>query len=209
MARDPDRTRERLLEAGFHEIHRYGFQAANLDTIVTNAGVTKGALYHHFPNKKALGYGVVDGVIRKMTVDRWLRPLEGVDDPIDTLLGVLSDLESHAPPEACQLGCPLNNLAQEMSPIDEGFRERLEEIFRIWRDGLAAALRRGQEQGRVRADIDVAKAAAFVVAVIEGAWGMSKSRQSLEVLQICREGLARYLETLRGPARQRKAKGAS
>ena len=53
--RDPGRTRQHLLEAAFQEIYKVGFQAASLQTILSNAGVTKGALYHHFKNKKALG----------------------------------------------------------------------------------------------------------------------------------------------------------
>ena len=30
------------------------------------------------------------------------------------------------------LGCPLNNLAQEMSPLDEGFRTRTQQVFELW-----------------------------------------------------------------------------
>ena len=61
--RDPQRTRERLLQAASREIYRSGFQSASLDTILASAGVTKGALYYHFKNKQALGYAVVEEVI--------------------------------------------------------------------------------------------------------------------------------------------------
>jgi TetR/AcrR family transcriptional repressor of nem operon len=61
--RDPERTRKRLLQAAFHEIHRSGFRSADVDAILAKAGVTKGALYYHFDNKEALGYAVVDEVI--------------------------------------------------------------------------------------------------------------------------------------------------
>src|SRR6202041_3327316 len=61
--RDPERTRGRLLQAAFQEMHRSGFRSADLDAILAAAGVTKGALYYHFDNKKALRYAVVDEVI--------------------------------------------------------------------------------------------------------------------------------------------------
>src|ERR1700727_474847 len=61
--RDPERTRERLLQAASREIYRSGFQSASLGTILASAGVTKGALYHHFKNKEALGYAVVEEII--------------------------------------------------------------------------------------------------------------------------------------------------
>src|SRR5262249_7743733 len=60
--RSAERTRGRLLQAAFHEIYRSGFRTADLDAILATAGVTKGAPYHHFGSKDALGYAVVDEV---------------------------------------------------------------------------------------------------------------------------------------------------
>lgn len=207
--RNPDLTREKLLQAAFQEIYHSGFQAASLDSILASAGVTKGALYHHFPSKTALGYAVVDEVIRQQIVHQFLRPLEKAEDPIDALLDILQKSAARMSPELCRLGCPLNNLAQEMSPVDEGFRLRLEEILRTWRDGLAAALRRGQDSGRVRADIDPAKSAAFIVAVVEGALGMTKNGQRIELFHACCEGLEQYLHTLRAWKRRTPGKTPS
>ena len=53
--RDPERTRERLLQAAFREVYRSGFQSARLDAVLATGGVTKGALYYHFGSKEALG----------------------------------------------------------------------------------------------------------------------------------------------------------
>ncbi|HEV8177740.1 MAG TPA: TetR/AcrR family transcriptional regulator, partial [Gemmatimonadales bacterium] len=83
--RDPGATRDRLLNAAFEEIYRRGFQATSLDTILAKAGVTKGALYHHFPDKAALGYAVVDEVVKGLLLKRWgvLAPSTG--DPVSAL----------------------------------------------------------------------------------------------------------------------------
>ena len=75
--RDPEGTRERLLQAGFQEIYRSGFQSAGIDTILAATNVTKGALYYHFESKEALGYAIVEEIIAKLIHDRWLRPLLG------------------------------------------------------------------------------------------------------------------------------------
>ena len=72
--RDPERTRGRLLQAAFQEIHRSGFRSADLDAILAKAGVTKGALYYHFDNKEALGYAVVDEVIASKVPPKWVQP---------------------------------------------------------------------------------------------------------------------------------------
>jgi len=103
-----------------------------------------------------------------------------------------------------QLGCPLNNLAQEMSPLDERFRRAVNATFELWRNGFAEALRRGQAEGSVRRDIDPRKVAAFVVAAAEGSYGLAKSAQSAAMLRSNLELLSDYLDTLR-PAPSRRA----
>ena len=194
--RDPDRTRERLLAAGFHEIHRQGFQPASLEAIVDTAGVTKGALYHHFATKQALGYAVVDEVIGTLLNQHWIDPIEDATDPVDALVSLVRRAARTANVE---LGCPLNNLAQEMSGVDGGFQERIDRVYHRWEAGVAAALQRGQAQGSVRRDVDLAPVATFVVSSIEGALGLAKTRKSPEPLRACAEELARYLQTLRVP----------
>jgi TetR/AcrR family transcriptional repressor of nem operon len=164
--RDPDRTRERLLEAGFREIHRQGFQPASLEAIVDSAGVTKGALYHHFPGKQALGYAVVDEVLGRLLHEHWLGPIEHAADSLDALIATIRKASQS---KTVELGCPLNNLAQEMSGVDDGFQQRIAELYRRWEAGVARALQRGQAQGGVRRDVDVAVAATFVVASLAGA----------------------------------------
>src|SRR5271168_4725220 len=143
--RAPERTRERLLQAASREIYRTGFQSASLDKMLATAGVTKGALYHHFKNKEALGYAVVEEIISPDVRSTWVRPLLSVKDPIDALIGIVQGL-SIQPDVVCG-GCQLNNLAQEMSPLDAGFRKRLERIFDAWREAVASVLRAGQMRG--------------------------------------------------------------
>ena len=73
-SRDPERTRELLLQAAFQEIYRSGYRSADLEAILAAAGVTKGALYYHFTNKEALGYAVVDEVIASNLHQKWVQP---------------------------------------------------------------------------------------------------------------------------------------
>lgn len=202
-ARNPDRTREALLQAAFEEIHRHGFQAASLSRILIKAGVTKGALYHHFPSKIALGYAVVEEVILPQKLAEWVAPMQTSDDPLPIFRQLLQRAgeELCADPERILLGCPLNNLAQEMSPIDEGFRQRLNAIFALWQQSLTAALQRGQAAGTVRAEVDADAAAGFILAAIEGCIGMAKHARAPELLMRCGGGLLQYLDSLRVNAR--------
>lgn len=195
--RKSDQTRELLLRAAFDEIYRNGFQAASLSHILADTGLTKGALYHHFPNKTALGYAVVDELVKDEITQRWLAPLEDQDNPINALLDLLQQAGESLRPEDIMLGCPLNNLAQEMSPVDEGFRQRINHIYNIWRGGIAQALMRGQANGTVRTDIHPGNTAAFIVASMEGCIGMAKNARDPDLLFTCGKSLMGYLKSLR------------
>jgi TetR/AcrR family transcriptional repressor of nem operon len=196
--REPDVTRQRLLTAGFEEIYRRGFQAASLETILTRAGVTKGALYHHFPDKAALGLAVIDEVVKGLLLQRWLGLLaEPTRDPLGALQRILRQRATNPGPNEIELGCPLNNLAQEMSPLDERFRRAINATFDAWREGFARALERGQKGGTVRREVDPRKVAAFIVASIEGSFGLAKNARSRAMMRSNLELLSGYLDSLR------------
>jgi len=189
IERNPDATRQRILEAAFMEMYRNGFQGMRLDEVLSVTGLTKGALYHHFPNKRALGYAVVDEIILSTVEGLWFQPLKNSADPLRAMITVIEQLPDAKPVEVIQYGCPLNNLAQEMSPLDEGFRQRLDYIFRVWHDVTEEALERAKQQGRIRQDIKCDETAMFVLAALEGCIGMAKNAQSKERLRVCNSGL--------------------
>ena len=200
--RAPEATREKLLRAAFDEIYRRGFQAASLDTILAQAGVTKGALYHHFPTKAALGLAVVDEVVKGLLLERWLGVLQAQPgDPVTALQVTLRHRAANLTAGEIELGCPLNNLAQEMSPLDEQFRRSVDATFETWREGFAQVLARGQAEGTVRRDVDAKKVATFIVAAVEGSYGLAKTAQSGPMVRANLEMLGMFLEGLRAPPR--------
>ena len=200
--RNPERTRERLLLAASREVYISGFRSASLDTILASTGVTKGELYHHFKSKEALGYAIVEEVVATGLRVKWLRPLHSGKDPIDTLIGIVQG--QSARPADVRGGCPLNNLAQEMSPLDEGFRKRIAKLFHEWQVGIADALQEGQACGRVRRDVDPAEAAGFLIAVNEGYVSLAKNAQDGKVLKAGLGSIVGWLQSLRAPGNRKR-----
>jgi AcrR family transcriptional regulator len=205
--RDAQRTRERLLQAAFQEVYRSGFQGAGLDTILAATGVTKGALYYHFGSKDALGYAIVEEIVAALPRDKWLRPLQQDKDPIDALIDIVQ--ATSVRPKDVQGGCPLVNLAQEMSPLDERFRKRLERIFNAWQEGIATALRRGQSQGTVRRDLVPEETASFLIAMYEGYVLLAKNAQDAKVWNVGIRNIVGWLRTLRAPGHPRNGRRRS
>ncbi|HXT17097.1 MAG TPA: TetR/AcrR family transcriptional regulator [Gemmatimonadaceae bacterium] len=196
-SRDREATRARLLAAGFDEVYQHGFQAASVDDMLRRLDLTKGAFFHHFESKLEFGYALVDEVVAEMIRAQWVMPLATADDPL-TIIGDAFEGGARALAAApVNLGCPLNNLAQEMSPLDDGFRLRTQQVFELWMQTYELALRRGQASGTVSAAIDPQAAAFALVAEIEGILSLSKNSQDPRALTIGARNLRRRLDAMR------------
>src|SRR5437762_11647558 len=128
--RSPENTRGKILQAAFDECYKDGFQGGSLNRIVDEARTTKGALFHHFKGKKDLGYAVVREVIHPQFMQDWSDPLAYSTDPITDLKRIFRQCAKReiadGGPVHC---CPVNNLAQEMSPLYEKFRKILQKAY--------------------------------------------------------------------------------
>ncbi len=189
-------TRAKILNAAYQEIHLNGFQAASLNNILAHTAVTKGALYHHFPNKIQLGYAVIEEVIAVRIYQSFIEPLSESDNPVQSLVELINKAGQSFTLEDVSLGCPLGNLAQEMAPIDEGFRTRLNKIYQLWYDSLAEAISRAQRDGLVIPDIDARQVSVMIVATLEGCISSGKISQDINQLLLCGAGLIQYLNLL-------------
>jgi TetR/AcrR family transcriptional repressor of nem operon len=197
--RDPEGTRQRLLQAAFREVYRYGFQSAAIDTILAATNVTKGALYYHFESKEALGYAIIEEIVAEITKDRWLRPLQESKDknPIDALIGIVQAIPAR--PRDVKRGCPLVHLTQEMSLLNGQFRKRLERIFQTWQEGIVTRLREGQYTGTVRLDLAPVETASFLIAMVEGYEVLAKNAQDAKVWNMGIKNIVSWLSSLRAP----------
>ena len=190
--RNSEQTRAAILSAAFDEIHHHGFQGARLDRLLPALGLTKGALYHHFPDKNAVGFAIIDEIMKEQFQTTWIEPLRGILDRA---------LEMHLQSdEQMERGCPCFNLVQEMSPLDERFRDRLEALLEGRRDAIAGALKRGIRTGHVRKGIKPAETADFIIASVQGylAVGMLHRKRDRIVSGFKQVGV--YLEGLRPAA---------
>ena len=195
--RNPQLTRERLLQTAFQEIHAHGYQGMRVDEVLRQSNLQKGAFYHHFNSKTELAYAVLEEQIAPLLESIWISPLADMEDPVRDLPTLLEDLHQHIPPSMLKYGCPLNNLAQEMSTLDKGFRDRVSTIFDRWSEALAVVFEQAKEQGLIREDADSDSIANFLIASLEGCIGVFKVKQSADYWAACRSQITAYLESFR------------
>lgn len=189
-------TRERILYSMFQDIRKNGFQGLRADKVVAEMGITKGALYHYFDDKQAIGTAVLDEIIRPGYLAFFLQLDQSEGNPIPLLIGHLEHLSNMATDDDITLGCPLNNLIQEMSPLDEAFRVRMKNIVEKIQESVAAALQRGKAAGFIREDVDCVTVGRFFFASIEGSYTMAKVSKSREVFVSNMKLLTGFVQSL-------------
>lgn len=191
-------TREKILGAMFKDIHKNGFQGLRADKVIKEMDVTKGALYHYFPSKEAIGLAIIDEIIEP----NYLKFYDDLDifegNPIDMLQFHLKDLSRYATDDDISLGCPLNNLMQEMSPINEDFRSKLKQVVEKMTISITNALENGKVKNFVKKDIDAQAVAEFYFSGIEGSYSIAKVHRNAKMFKSNMKQLSLYLDILRG-----------
>ena len=187
-------TRDQIVDAAARLIHLQGYHCTSLDDVLRESGVGKGNFYYYFKSKEGLGYAIIDRVIQGF-LERALEPIfaDPAGDPIAQIHTFLDRILDNQRQRSCVGGCPIGNLASELSDVHEGFRQRLAGVFAEWRLRLAEVLSRGQTAGRLGAACEPAGIAQFVVAALEGAILLTKVTRDIGVMENCVEELKHHL----------------
>lgn len=181
-------TRTAILKKNYEAILEKGFQAVRTDKVVADLGITKGAFYHYFPNKNALGYAIVDELIYPNFVGIWEESHKKVIDnsdinAIDVICQTLEKIASFSTSSTVSVGCPLNNLVQEMATIDENFRKKLAAIIDQQHFFIQAILEEGIQKQHLKSEINPNEWAYFILAGLEGSYTIGKAKNNLEAFK--------------------------
>src|SRR3954464_3249168 len=108
-------TRERILRAAFQLFHEQGYHATGVATILREAGVNPGSMYHAFPSKEAVLTGVLEFAL-VLCRPAVIAPVEEREkDPIGRVFALLAQYRAGMVLRGCRMGCPIGNLALEVS----------------------------------------------------------------------------------------------
>ena len=180
---DPAGLRRRILDASFELFQTQGYNATSVHQIAAKAGVTGGALHHHFASKKSLGLAVIDERVSEAVETTWLQPVRSARDTRKAILGIFDQLAGELDAQHVVRGCPVNNLTLELAFADADYREALRQLFDSWTETIAAAI--GGSGARARATA--------VIAAYSGAMAFAKVEQRGEPLRICAKEIARLI----------------
>ncbi|TPK93128.1 TetR/AcrR family transcriptional regulator [Mesorhizobium sp. B2-4-12] len=181
---DPEGMRRKMLDVAEESFQVRGYHASSLADLMAAAGVSGGALHHHFPTKKALALAVIDERVAAAVEETWIAPVRAAASARDGVRAVFEAVAAELERQGFVRGCPLNNLAHELSLANPDFRAALAGIFAAWRQALADKIRADQQEGREQGT-DPQRFAALAVATYSGAMSMAKAMQDTAVLRDC------------------------
>ena len=196
---DPAGVRKRILDATADAFQKRGYHSTSTHDIVRAAGVTAGALHHHFPTKKVLALNVIQERVAQAVDKHWLEPVRSARGAEEGIRTAFERIASALDRSRTILGCPLNNLALELCAADFEFREAIEKIYDNWRRVIADKLR-----ADFAGAFDAEALATFVIASYSGAIAQAKAKQSTAPLRTCAAQLAFHFRARQMP----KAKAA-
>jgi TetR/AcrR family transcriptional repressor of nem operon len=165
-------TRERILRAAFQLFHEQGYHATGVATILREAGVNPGSMYHAFGSKDDLLIGVLEFAL-VLCRPAVMAPVEGREkDPLRRVFALMEQYRQGMTLRGCRMGCPIGNLALEVSDDKPAARELIHRNFENWAGMVAAWLEAAGD--RLPSDCDRMRLARFVLTVMEG--GLMQAR---------------------------------
>ncbi|MCB1386861.1 MAG: TetR/AcrR family transcriptional regulator [Nitratireductor sp.] len=197
---NPERgdARTRLLEAARDVIRAQGFAATTVDDLCKAAGVTKGAFFHHFENKEALGVAAAAYWAETTSAFFAGAPYHAHDDPLDRLLGYVAFRKDIIEGDLAEFTCLVGTMTQEVYDSSPSIRAACAaSIF-----GHAATLEPDIEAAMaargIKADWTPASLSAHTQAVLQGAFILAKATGDRAIARDSVDHLRRYIEMLFG-----------
>lgn len=137
-------ARARLIEAARSMVRHRGFAATSVDDLCAAAGVTKGAFFHHFPSKEALGVALVDDWTQMTGAMFAAHPYNALPDPLDRVFGYIDlrrELLGQPLPEfSCVAGTTVQEAYATSPPIRAAAERSIRSGFQHVLPHLQAAL---------------------------------------------------------------------
>ncbi|MFN0131952.1 MAG: TetR/AcrR family transcriptional regulator [Phycisphaerales bacterium] len=209
-------TRERILRTAFTLFHEQGYHATGIATILREADVNAGSLYHFFPSKDDLLIGVLEYALGALEPAVMGPAARRTEDPIGRVFALLEQYREWMGAWGCRMGCPIGNLALEVADDHPEARRLIHANFENW----ANAVRKWLDDAgdRLPATVDRGQLARFVLTVMEGGImqgraagglgpfddGVAQLRSYFDALEaVARGGAGWDMVRTRGPARGR------
>lgn len=198
--KSPERggARTRLLEAARDIIRQKGFAATSVDDLCQAAGVTKGAFFHHFKTKDALGVAAANYWAETTSALFAGAPYHEPADPLDRVLAYLAFRRTIIGGETFEYTCLVGTMTQEIHTSTPAIRDACADSIFDHAATLEADIAAAMEERGVAADWTAQSLARHTQAVLQGGFILAKASGDPGLARESVDHLIRYVRQLFG-----------
>ncbi len=196
LHKDGGSTRNVLVNAAVSLMRQQGFNATTVEQICTEAQVTKGAFFHYFQSKEAIGRAAIDAWCAERAAT-YVRDISQVEaDPLHRLEAWLDGLIASVREEAACPVCLLGMLSQEVSGTNDTIRSDCQQRLNGWTGFAAGLLEEARQQYPGKNDFDPQQVAWMLNSLWQGSLLVAKTQQDVEIVASNLEHARNYIRSL-------------
>ena len=186
----------KLLDAAVHVIRSRGYSAARVEDICAEAGLTKGAFFHHFASKEACAVAAAAHFAARADAIFDAAPYASLPGPRERVLGYVAFRKAILQGDLPQFTCLLGTMVQEAYDTHPAIREACDRYISEHAKRLEPDLAEAKAVYAPEAEWNPASAALFSQAVLQGAFVLAKAKHGPKIAADCLDHLKRYFEGL-------------
>ncbi len=158
----PRSVRDRLIDAAEECLRTKGIRATTVSEVAEAAGVSRGWLYRHFPDKVTL----LGAVIVRLNDTFWseahamLEQIDGLDQQL--VAGIANGLRAYDDPGAVLMKLRTDEPEEFAACAGAGVQGLVPDLAEFWSRYLVAA----RDRGEIHADIDIPEASEWIARVV-------------------------------------------
>lgn len=191
-------ARTRLLESARDVIRQKGFAATTVDDLCQSAGVTKGAFFHHFKTKDALGVAAANFWAETTSAFFAGAPYHASEGPLDRVLAYLDFRKEIIGGETFEYTCLVGTMTQEVHDSAPAIRDACAASILGHAATLEADIEAARAQREIDADWTAESLARHTQAVLQGGFILAKATGDPDLARESVDHLIRYVRALFG-----------
>lgn len=189
-------ARTKLLNAAIQVIRAQGYSATSIDDLCRAAGVTKGAFFHHFPSKEALGVAAAEhwsGMTGALFASA---PYHDHADPLERVLAYIDFRAGLIEGAPADFTCLAGTMVQEAYAASDEIRAACEVSIFDHAATLEGDIEAARTKYKIEGDWTTKSLALHTQAVLQGAFILAKAQGGPKVARETAGHLRRYVELL-------------
>lgn len=188
-----------MLEAARDVVRRQGYSGTTVDELCEAAGVTKGAFFHHFKNKEALGIAAAEFWADTTSAIFEAAPYHKLDDPLERVLAYVDFRRSMIDGDLADWTCLVGTMTQEIYQASPAIRDACADSIFGHAETLEPDIQAAIDLYRLDPEWTAKSLAGHTQAVLQGGFILAKATNDPAAALESIDHLRRYIELLFQP----------